>query len=725
MNATLTSDQQRRRSDQNRFRPDIEGLRAVAVLSVVLFHAQVPGVTGGFVGVDVFFVISGFLITGLLRREAKSSGTVRLRNFYGARARRLLPASATVGVITMIASALLLPPLQVRPAMEDGIASALYVGNYWFIFNFVGYFGGRLPLSPFQHYWSLGVEEQFYLVWPALILVTAWVIRLVRRRNRIEANSSDWPFLVVLALVAVLSFGLSYVATYVSPSEAFFSLHTRAWQLALGGLVALTSGRWRVLPPRAAAIMGWTGLALILLACIWLTDVTTYPGVAALLPTLGAVLVIGAGCALPTQGCGRVLAVLPMQAMGRISYSWYLWHWPVLLLAPALLGHPLGLAARLAAALLSGGLAILTLRFLENPLRFAPKIRNSAWRSLGVGALATAVAACVGLLLLMYVPSSVGRGAPATPMTITAAAVPAGSSVVDYDAAVEHAFAQVQAAVAESADRKAVPSNLDPPLADAAAEQKTMLVDGCLLDGAQDRQPECAAGDTASSTRVVLVGDSHAAAWNPAFEQVAGQRHWRLEKFAKGSCPLMDLPSTNPLGGLVEQTNHCRQWRAQILTRLRAERPQLVVVSMKRAYSERNDRQIGFTPFSPAWLNALSGLVRQLRDTGAQVLVLGPVPNPQSVVPICLSANLEDATACTPTRSTAVNESGIAAEAAATNSAGGQYVDLTQLFCTPSRCPVVVGNTLVYLDWSHITLEYSRLLAPVMGALADRALAHR
>ncbi|MGO9352882.1 MAG: acyltransferase family protein, partial [Mycobacterium sp.] len=309
---------QGRRSEQTRFRPDIEGLRAVAVLAVVLFHADVPGLGGGYVGVDVFFVISGFLITGLLWREANTTGTVRLRGFYGARARRLLPASATVGVITMIGAAALLPPLQARTVMGDGIASALYVGNYRFILQGVDYFAPYLAPSPFQHYWSLGVEEQFYLVWPALIIGTAWLIRRARRRTRAEATSSKRPYLVVLALVAAVSFALSLAVTYWAPFVAFFSLPTRAWQLALGGLVALTAGRWRRLAPLPAAIAGWAGLALILLACTRFSTDTLYPGIAALLPTLGAALVIGAGCATPVQGCGRVLAVSPMRAIGRV-----------------------------------------------------------------------------------------------------------------------------------------------------------------------------------------------------------------------------------------------------------------------------------------------------------------------------------------------------------------------------------------------------------------------
>ncbi|TGD83725.1 acyltransferase, partial [Mycolicibacterium sp. CH28] len=416
--------QQSRRPDQKHFRPDIEGLRAIAVTAVVLFHAAIPGIRGGYVGVDVFFVISGFLITGLLWREVSGTGSVSLRRFYGARARRLLPASATVGVITMIASLVLLPPLRVPTVIYDGIASALYVGNYWFIIDNINYFSDLLTPSPFLHYWSLGVEEQFYLVWAPLILGTAWLIRRFRRDRTRAIASSRRPYLIVLGLVAAVSFALSLVITYVVPAMAFFSLPTRAWQLALGGLIALTALKWQRLSPHTAAIAGWTGLGMIVLACVWFTSTTPFPGTAALLPTLGAVLVIGAGCATPSQGCGQFLSTPPMRAIGRISYSWYLWHWPVLVLAPALLGHPLGLAERITAALLAAGLAWLTLQYLENPLRFAPKIRDSPWRSLGLGALATTIAVFVGLGLLKVVPTPTGPGAPLTTAVITAPTAP-------------------------------------------------------------------------------------------------------------------------------------------------------------------------------------------------------------------------------------------------------------------------------------------------------------
>lgn len=697
------------------FRPDIEGLRAVAVLAVVLFHGNVPGLGGGFVGVDVFFVISGFLITGLLWREVSSAGTVRLGGFYGARARRLLPASATVGVLTAVGSALLLPPLEAKSVIGDGIASALYVGNYRFAQQGVDYFQiGNRPPSPFQHYWSLGVEEQFYLVWPAMIIAATWIVRRARRTGSGSATSSITPYLVALGLVGAVSFVWSLAATTATPSVAFFSLQTRAWELAVGGLVALTATHWRRLPAFLASTAGWIGLAMVLLACSLLNGSTPYPGTAALLPVLGTALVIGAGCAAATRGCGRVLALRPMRAIGRVSYSWYLWHWPVLLLATPLLGHPLGPIDGLAALAISFGLAVLTLRLIENPFRYAAPVRRSAARSLALGGVATAIAVCVGVALQLLVPTPVGHGPAAPSLRVNATPPPGGSSVELYDAAIQHTFAQVQAAVAASADLEAVPSNLDPPLADAVYGQPTDELKGCVLNLLEVTQPECATGDTASPTRVALIGDSNAAMWSPAFREVADQRHWRLEVLSKAACPMLDLPINI---FFQRKFTECEQWRGKIIARLQSEHPRLVVLGISR-----HDIGTGFPPYGPAWIDSLTRLVRQLRGMGTDVLVLGPIPDLRNMVPDCLSVHLDNAMACSSRRPTAVNERGMAAEKAVTNTGGGQYGDISELFCAGDRCPAIVGNTLVYHNEFHVTPQYARLLAPAMGALADRAL---
>jgi hypothetical protein len=300
---------------------------------------------------------------------------------------------------------------------------------------------------------------------------------------------------------------------------------------------------------------------------------------------------------------------------------------------------------------------------------------------------------------------------------------PAGESIEAYDAALRQVFAQVRSAVSASAGLTAVPSNLNPSLADVSGNQKARFLNGCMRAPFEGGQPECASGDTASSTTVALIGDSHAAMWDPAFQQAATHRHWRLETLAKAACPVMDLPITSFFRRLARPFEHCEQWRAEIIARLRAEHPALIVLTMWRGYGAAESLS-SFNAYDPAWLDGLTRIVQQLRGTGAKVLVLGPIPAPPFVVPICLSDYLDDATACALSRSTAVNQTGIAAESAATTAGGGQYADLTDLLCTTDRCPVIVGNTLVYPDENHVTLEYSRQLGPAMGALADRALAH-
>ena len=692
---------------QKQFRTDIEGLRAVAVVAVVLFHAGVPGVGGGFIGVDVFFVVSGFLITGLLWREMASTGTVRLAQFYGARARRLLPAAATVLVVTAIGAAVLLPPLQARSVIGDGIASALYVGNYRFALHGADYLAADAP-SPFQHYWSLGVEEQFYLLWPALIIGTACLVARAARRGGVATPRSGAPYAMVLALVAVVSFAISLAWTHSLPSWAFFSLPSRAWELAVGGLVALTASQWRHLPGQSAAVVGWGGLALIVVTCTQVGETTPYPGNAALLPVLGAALVVGAGCATPNLGVGHFLSAPAMRAVGRLSYSWYLWHWPVLLLAPALFGAPPGLAGRLAMVAVSFGLAILTLHLIENPARFAPALRLSGPRSLALGAAATALAVSVGLVLLMLrpVPVGVGVAAPAVVAAPAPSAAPQALSVQE----------QLRAAVAASADLRAVPSNLSPSLAEAPSAKPAVFLNGCVRSWRDVGQPECASGDTASPTTVALVGDSHAAMWQPALEPVAQQRHWRLQTMSKVLCPLQDLPINSPYLG--RKYTECEQWRGDIMSRLEKDRPRLIMLDMGRRYGA----DFGFVAYDQAWLNSLTGLVQRLRSTGASVLVLGPVPDPQSTVPTCLSAHLGNAMACSPARSVALNDDGTWAEAAAVRAGGGEYADLSEFFCTTERCPVIVGNTLVYRDDNHVTIEYAQLLGPVLAELADRAL---
>ena len=699
----------RRRGPGADFRPDIEGLRAVAVLVVIAFHAGAIG--GGFIGVDVFFVISGFLITRLLWTELATTGRVNLTRFYAARARRLLPAAATVLVATAVATVALLPPLQAQSALDDGLASALYVGNYRLAMTGTDYLTHSAP-SPFQHYWSLGVEEQFYLLWPVLLMACAWLWRHGRRRRQPSAG----PYVAMLLVVGAASLTLSVSWTHTWPSWAFFSLPTRAWELAAGGLLALSAPLWRRLPAGFAAIAGFSGLGVIGWATTHIDAHTPYPGTAAILPVVGTALVIAAGCATPTRGAGRWLSVPAMRAVGRLSYSWYLWHWPILLFAPMLVGHPLGWPGRLAAVATSLLLAVLTLRYVERPIRYSRPLRRSAGRSLVLGSVVTAAAVSVALILPMVVPVSAGPGEPASAAVVHSAARP-NPTITDPLAG---AVAAARAAVDASSQRSAVPAELSPSLAAASTDKPEVFLDGCVRSWLEVGAPDCVSGNPDGQTTVALVGDSHAAMWHPALEPVAQHNNWRLVTMAKVTCPLQDLPIISPYLGRTYA--ECEQWRAETLSRLAVERPKLVMLSMSRRYGA----DFGFSSYDPAWIAGLTDLVGEVRaTTGGRVLVLGPVPDPHTNVPVCLSAHLDDALVCAPDRATGLNPAGIAAESQATGNGGGQYADLSQLFCTAEVCPVVIGNDLVFRDDNHVTVTYARTLAPVLGMIAEQAIAPR
>uniref|UniRef100_UPI002253BF9B acyltransferase family protein n=1 Tax=Dyella silvatica TaxID=2992128 RepID=UPI002253BF9B len=348
------------------FRADIEGLRAIAIVLVVAAHAKLPGFQGGFVGVDVFFVLSGYLITALLVSEMSETGRLDLMGFYARRFRRLLPGLLTMLLVSCLLASLLLSPNQQMAQAEAAASAALWISNFHFAFSRLDYFSAGAESSLFLHTWSLGVEEQFYLVWPILLVLTLglWQGKLAVVRRL--------PWLrVVMTLVIMVSLTACVCLTRTQPAQAFYMMPTRAWQFGLGALTWLclrqsNESRWAAKLP----VLGWLGLTMIVgVAMLYSTDLP-YPGLRAMVPSLGAALVIASGAGATQHGHGpaRLLSTRLFQAFGKISYSWYLWHWPILLLGAAWFGY-VSLGYRLGLVAISLILALLSYRLVESPIR--------------------------------------------------------------------------------------------------------------------------------------------------------------------------------------------------------------------------------------------------------------------------------------------------------------------------------------------------------------------
>jgi peptidoglycan/LPS O-acetylase OafA/YrhL len=365
-------------SKERKFRPDVEGLRAVAIATVVLYHAAIPGFGGGYVGVDVFFVISGFVITELLLRQVDRYGRPQFGAFYARRARRILPAAGLVVVVAVLASYKWLGFIRGDEVADDARWVAVFLGNVHFAAVGTNYFQSQLPPSPLQNYWSLAVEEQFYLVYPTaiLLLALAWRSHDLRRKVMLFTGT-----------VVILSLAWCIRATAVDGASAYFVIWTRAWELALGGFVAAGGVLWAKIKPGIAAFISWAGLAAILFATMKFTGAMEYPGWLAVIPVSGAALVILGGTTYQRFGAEAILRRRLPGMIGRLSYSIYLWHWPVLMIASQAASKPLTLGQRAFWLGVSVVAAVITYRLVENPVRYSKWLGKSWILSVALGAL--------------------------------------------------------------------------------------------------------------------------------------------------------------------------------------------------------------------------------------------------------------------------------------------------------------------------------------------------
>jgi peptidoglycan/LPS O-acetylase OafA/YrhL len=711
-----------------RFRPDLEGLRGIAILLVLLCHVEIPGAEAGFVGVDVFFVLSGFLITGLLVDEAERTGRIGLGAFYARRARRILPAAIVVLASTLLAAQLVLSPLDLPRVADDALAASLSLANVRFALDATDYFA-PVNASPMLHFWSLAVEEQFYLFWPVLLLIAT---RLGRPRVAMG---------VVAVAILAGSFVLCYALTATSEPWAYYSLPTRAWQLAAGGLVAV-SARWVSRAPRRLALAtGWVGVILLGASLGVIQETSAYPGLVSLFPTLGALAIIASGgqVASPLR---TGLSWTPLRWLGRISYSVYLWHWPILVLGPVALGltdsdeGAIGadLPVRLGLVAVAIGLAALTWWMVEEPFRRGRLSHPGRKRGLALAGAAVAVvlvgsttmgavaerdlgtvaAADVDIELALADPSDTWPALTMPlPMSSPAVAPPSGAPRPDpTDSDRPRATPTTPSTPAPPPQPSPrvdgrVPRDLQPSLGAARDDHDPLIADGCGLSLAGTEPPVCEYGDPHGSVTVALVGDSHATNWFPAFERLARHRGWRLIPFTKFSCVFVDMPIWSP--HLEREYTECEAWREQVIGQLARIKPDLTVVASNQWFPVVVDHDS--EPERQG--KAMARLIKRLPGS---VAIMVDTPRSDVDVPACLAKYRKAIEHCTTSQAAAFGWRHLRRETEAARITGATIVDLSDAICPSDPCAPIIGTTLVYRDHHHLTATFAASLARVLEA---------
>ncbi|MEZ5322541.1 MAG: acyltransferase family protein [Microthrixaceae bacterium] len=659
------------------FRPDIQGLRAIAVLIVVLFHADVAGLSGGFVGVDVFFVISGYVITRMLRRELVSIDSLRMRSFYLRRIRRILPALAVLLGSVLVLTPLLGPAAIGQLTRRTGSFGALVLSNMYLAQGTHDYFDADAGRNPLLHIWSLSLEEQFYLLFP-LLLLTAWY--LTRRARRTTGGTA-----AVLTIVAVVSLALSVfllapnslLSTQKSDQLAFYSLPSRAWEFVVGAVLALTLATLR---GRAANLAAMCGIALIAVATTTFDSHTLFPGLAAAVPVAGTALLLVAGTDSGVV-TDRLLSSRPFQWIGDASYSWYLWHWPLIVFAVAL--FPGSSLAKPAAALLSLIPAAASLRWVETPIRRLTSLRPAATVGLGL--------ACVALPLAAAFVS--GRFEAWWP-----------SSVKSYMSDLGmHSYQ------ARPCDEASAPS--DP--------------DVCTW----------APADRTATAKVVLIGDSNAGHFSEAFIESTTSQGYAAVVQTRASCAFVDLYFPDDR---TAYNQPCRAFYESRMAWLVDSRPRLVVMgSVSDSWIQR-DEALSATPTGPwrtdpdrkaeLWQEGLVRTMRRLREAGIAVMVVHPVPrfpdwnDPELCAPLRILLDREGCGA-------EIGESQaleyarrgrVAEERAVREVPGTSTLDLWGDLCRSGTCRTNYDGRWWYRNWNHLSAYGSASLSKPFGrALAD------
>ena len=623
-------------------------------------------ISGGYIGVDIFLVISGFLISRLLVDEFEKTGAISLRQFYARRIRRLLPISSFVLLVTALLGLIILQPTRINNLGDDIWAAGLFSANIVFASRGADYLNSELPPSPIQHFWSLAVEEQFYLIWPTVIFI---LLVLAKKY---------WRHIALVATLAAIAVSLwaSWKQTPLHPSWSYYGLHTRAWQLCCGALLAMTTRKAPIPPRLQATAVAWTSLLAIAYATYYYDNSTVFPGTAALAPTLAAVALLW------TQGnwfgSRIILDNSVAQWIGSRSYSIYLWHWPAIVLAITLRNDDK--VTLVGAVLLALILSEIGYRIIENPIRSSMRIRQHAKRAFAIGL------ACIAL--------TIGTGLGISQATFTI-----GSGVAERADFSDTSY--LDAAILN----QVLPTNIQPSLLTAVEERSLIYRNGChaFLEEL-DPSEKCVFGDTESATRVALFGNSHAAQWFVPLEKIARSEAWRLRTLTAGGCPFLGGSTPNP---------YCTAWRENSMQTIRDQHIKVVIVSQFYG-SKPDDKNLSVSQW---WQEELPLTISALRSVGAEPIILLDTPNHFRLdLLTCLSSHPNNIQLCNPTPSSLRKWKKISAviKIVATET-GVAVIDPTDWFCLNDICPPVVGDILVYRDGHHMADSFASQLDQLLG----------
>lgn len=706
----------RPRGSRRKFLPEVQALRAIAVLAVVAWHFHPKTASGGFVGVDIFFVISGFLITSKLLRDAETHGKINLAEFWAARIRRIMPAATVTAVAIIIATFIWWPLEQWKQISRDGIASLLSVVNWVLAFDSVDYLAADNAPTAFQHYWSLSVEEQFYVVWPLLAVLAIWLARRTKLTLRAYAT-------ILFSAVIVSSLVWAEYQVRSSDPAAYFVTTTRVWELALGGLIAALApyilkdgvGRRARVPGGITwrSLLALAGLAAMCWSIFAYTQETPFPGLTAAVPVLGAAAVIIAGRTSGPLSLNWLVDWAPVQWIGKISFSLYLWHWPVFLVFVQIVGHKPYWWQAVILVLVSLAFAHVSWRFVEEPVRQWKRLKVSPAPAWIAGTVATLVAVAVAFAPTLRVDAITKEqkelaaellsgdkpefAAGAWDPLVTKAEgdtldagdpdSPGGRLVTDEERSGELPTALTYGSVI-------IPTPVE-------AEKDDTPGEGCFTRFSDTYTPRCVMGKEDGKKTIAVMGDSHARMLAVQLEEMAKEHDWRIITYTKASCPMSLEPRE-----LANPEDRCVKPNKKSIEQVLEDKPDVIITQNYSASTFRGDAVDGF-----------ERAFRELQKSGAQLVVVRdtPIPSQDDDVALprtCVSENMEHPEAC----DVSVEQSLLddPAVEAAQRLDDVYLMDLTDYFCTKDTCPVVVGNSLIYRDGNHVGDTYLKSLIPVL-----------